>query len=71
MDLNKLPSPKTEKEDTDEEDKKTNNQISLENFKQLFEEEKPDKNQAGGRRKNTRKKNKRRHKKRRSTRRYR
>ena len=66
MDLNKVPSPKTEKKDTEEqEEEEENNKVALKQFIKLFEEKK-----GGGKKKHTRKK-KRHRKKRRSTRRYR
>jgi len=68
IDLNKVPSPKTEKKDTEEEEEETNNnEEALKQFKKLFEESQE---KMGGKKKHTRKK-KRHHKKRRSTRRYR
>ena len=66
IDLSKVPSPKTEKKDTEEET--NNNEEALNQFIKLFEE--PEETKGGGRKKHTRKK-KRHHKKRRSTRRYR
>jgi len=66
IDLNKVPSPKTE----EEEEETNNNEEALKQFKKLFEEEELEEKKGGGRKKHTRKK-KRHHKKRRSTRRYR
>ena len=74
MDLNKLPSPKTENKDTEEEEeeKEENNKMVLKKFIELFEkkEKEPEEKKGGARKKYTRK-HKRHHKKRRSTRRYR